>query len=77
MEDIWTIKSMLSSGLRRYNPSIEDDGDRIYIYIYGYDEMSRRNQYNIDSEIEAICDARGLCWDVENGDPWCWTIWED
>ena len=72
--DIWWIKDMLERGLRRYDVSIEDDGDKIFVYVYGYDNLSRRHKYNIDSEIRSICDAHGLCWDEQNGDPWCWTI---
>ena len=72
--DIWWIKNMLERGLQRYDVSIEDDGDKIYVYVYGYDNLSERHQYNIDSEIESICKDHGLCFDFQNGDPCCWTI---
>ena len=75
--EIPSIKYELRRELRRYNPRIEDDGDQIYLYIYGVDEMSRRHFNNINSGIESVCNIYGLDYEIENGDEWCWTIWEE
>ncbi len=75
MRNCAAIKRSLQSGLQQFNPRVELSNGKVYLYVYGVDDMSKRQYRNLEAEIDAVCDSYGIyIAETYNGDEWCWVF---